>query len=180
MASGAVRRGVRGRGGCGSSPSGRGHRLTPWFSTSRLSWGLASGTLEASGMTPGKSPAGSDRSVIADVALALAGTQILAQVADDASLDGRATGLIGFNGALLAVTIAAKGLLGTFWWAPQVVVVISTLMLLRALYGRFIDQRSSKLGLHSADIGVGARPFYEGYAEQPALAAQEVLLRDLS
>jgi hypothetical protein len=100
---------------------------------------LACGTLEASGGTRGTSAAVGDRSVIADVALALAGTQILAQVADDASLDGRATGLIGFNGALLAVTIAAKGLLGTFWWAPPVVVVISTLMLLRALYGLFVS-----------------------------------------
>jgi hypothetical protein len=40
------------------------------------------------------------RGVIVDAALASVETQLLAQVADDASLDGRATGLIGFNGAL--------------------------------------------------------------------------------
>jgi hypothetical protein len=82
-------------------------------------------------------PTDETRGLIVDAALALAETQLLAQVADDASLDGRATGLIGFNGALLAASIAAKELLklGRFWPVPIAVMVASTLMLLWALYG---------------------------------------------
>ena len=75
--------------------------------------------------------------MIVDAALALAETQLLAQVADDASLDGRATGLIGFNGALLAAAIAAKELLklGPLWPSPFVVLFMTTGMLLYVFMG---------------------------------------------
>jgi hypothetical protein len=147
-------------------------------------------------------PSDETRGVIADTALALAGTQLLAQVADDASLDGRATGLIGFNGALLAAAIAAKELLklGPLWPSPFVVVFVATGMLLYVLYGgrHRLDQRDGDALASSpakataeddhgrarpnrvgASLGIQAGVFYETYAEGPPLKARELLLGEL-
>ena len=133
-------------------------------------------------------PSDETRGVVADAALALVETQLLAQVADDASLDGRATGLIGFNGALLAAVIAAKELLvlGPLWPSPIGVIAAATLMLLRSLYGgrRRRDQRDHELqprpNREGVSVGVRADEFYEQYAEGPALDARERLLDDLA
>lgn len=132
-------------------------------------------------------PSDDTRGVIADAALTLAETQLLAQVADDASLDGRATGLIGFNGALLAAVIAAKELveLGPYGPSPIGVVVLATFMLLWGLYGgrRRLDRRDDHLEAQSnrvgVSVGVRADKFYETYAEGPPLEARERLLDDL-
>lgn len=119
---------------------------------------------------------------VVDAALALARTQLLAQVADDASLDGRATGLVGFNGVLLAATIPAKELLGKYWYAPAPVVIVGTLMLLWGLYG---GRRIRDLLLdlwrprHRVDVGIPALQFYVDFAAGPSLVARERLLRDL-
>jgi hypothetical protein len=43
--------------------------------------------------------------------LALARTQLAGQIADENSLDGRTMGTLGFNGALLAADLVARGLL---------------------------------------------------------------------
>jgi hypothetical protein len=48
--------------------------------------------------------------------LALAQTQLLAQLAGETSLDGRTMGVLAFNGALLAADVAARGSLSTWWW----------------------------------------------------------------
>lgn len=144
--------------------------------------------MTASGAKDDFTPSDETRGVVLDAALALAETQLLAQAADDASLDGRATGLIGFNGALLAAAIAAKELvrLGPFWPAPIVVMVGSTLMLLWALYGgrRRRDQRDDHLQPQpnrvGVSLGVRANRFYERYAEGPPLDARERLLDDLA
>jgi hypothetical protein len=132
-------------------------------------------------------PSDETRGVVADAALALVETQLLAQVADDASLDGRATGLIGFNGALLAAAIAAKELLalGPFWPSPIAVVAASTLMLLWVLYGgsRRHDRRDHELQPRpnrvGVSVGIRADKFYEQYAEGHPLEARERLLDDL-
>jgi hypothetical protein len=58
--------------------------------------------------------------------LAFSQTQILAQVTDEASLDSRTIGLLAFNGALLGGTLAAKALLGYYWWAPLIVVALAS------------------------------------------------------
>jgi hypothetical protein len=155
----------------------------------RPSRDLACGILAAAGGTPFKA-SDETRGVVADAALALVEAQLLAQVADDASLDGRATGLIGFNGALLAAAIAAKELLklGPFWPSPIAVVIVTTLMLLWALYGgrRRLDRRSgneapqpqpNRVGV---SVGIRADKFYEQYAEGPPLEARERLLDDLA
>jgi len=103
-------------------------------------------------------------------ALDLAQTQLSAQVADDASLDGRTTGLVGLNGALLAADLAAKDLLGSFWWSPLPAVVASTALLLRTLFG--VDRK----GL---DLSVRAAVFYVSEGTGRAMPARELLLAEL-
>lgn len=133
-------------------------------------------------------PSDATRSVILDAALSLAQTQLLAQAADDASLDGRATGLIGFNGALLAAVIAAKELLnlGRFWPGPLIVLAGATLMLLWALYGgrrrrdQQVDRVEPQPNRKGVSLGIPARTFYEDFAEGPPLEARERLLDDLA
>src|SRR5271166_2054166 len=73
--------------------------------------------------------------VVLDEALQLVRMQLLAQIADDGSLDVRATGIVGFNGALVAATIGAKNLLGTYWYAPLFPVGISIFILIVSLFG---------------------------------------------
>lgn len=56
-----------------------------------------------------------------DAALSLARTQPVGQLADETSVDGRMMGTLGFSGALLAACLAARSLLGAFWWMPLLV-----------------------------------------------------------
>jgi hypothetical protein len=111
-----------------------------------------------------------DKSTILDAALGLAQTQLSAQVADDASLDGRTTGLIGLNGALLAADFAIKGVLGTLWYAPLFAVVVSTAFLVPTLFG--VDRK----GL---DFAARAAVFYTSQGTRRAIAARELLLAEL-
>lgn len=57
---------------------------------------------------------------VLDAMLAFSETQILAQGAEEASIDGRTMGVLAFAGALLGGTLAAQGLLGPAWWTPLV------------------------------------------------------------
>jgi hypothetical protein len=75
------------------------------------------------------------RGVIVDTALALVETQMLAQVAEDANIDGRTTGLLGFSGALAAATVAAKEPIGSLWFLPLIVLGAATFVFLWILYG---------------------------------------------
>lgn len=50
-----------------------------------------------------------------DASLGLAQTQLLGQLADETSIDGRAMGVLAFSGALLAADVAAKDTLGRWW-----------------------------------------------------------------
>lgn len=84
-----------------------------------------------------KRPAGGDTSEqgnVLDAMLALSHTQILAQVTDEASLDSRTVGLLAFEGALLGGTLAAKSLLGHYWWTPFIAVGISTVPCLWSVF----------------------------------------------
>jgi hypothetical protein len=131
-------------------------------------------------------PSDETKGEIADAALALAEAQLLAQVADDASLDGRTTGLIGFNGALLVATIAVKELLGGLWLVPLFVVGVATLMLLWVLYGgqkrhdRRDDHTEPEPNRGGLAVGVRAGQFYEAYKMGPSLDARERLLGELA
>jgi hypothetical protein len=126
--------------------------------------------MEASGGTPFK-PSEETKGAIAGAAIALAETQLLAQVADDASLDGRTTGLIGLNGALLVADFAIKGELGTLWFLPLIVVAASTAMLIPTLFGP--DRRGS-------DVATRAALFYETKATVKVIRGLELLLAELN
>jgi hypothetical protein len=116
-------------------------------------------------------------------ALHLVRAQLLVQIADDGSLDVRATGIVGFNGALVAATIAAKNLLGTYWYAPFFPLGISTIILLSSLFGG-LDRRISKLEKEqrraSFDVGIEAVPYYEAFGGSRANEGRVRLLGDLA
>jgi hypothetical protein len=99
--------------------------------------------------------------------LALAQTQILAQVTDEASLDGRNMGLLAFNGALLGGTLAAKTLLGGYWWTPLVAVGLATAPCLWSVFAK------------NSAFGPPAREFYEKFGGQDSRLARTQLLADL-
>jgi hypothetical protein len=129
-------------------------------------------------------PSDETRGTIVDAALALAETQLLAQVAEDANLDGRTTGLLGFSGALAAVTIAAKEPIGgSLWLVPLFVLGAVTLVFLWILYGgtRFRDlltalwHAPNRLG-----FGVPAWAFYEKFVGTSSLEARAKLLEELA
>jgi hypothetical protein len=96
---------------------------------------------------------------VLDAMLALSHTQILAQVTDEASLDSRTVGMLAFNGALLGGTLAARNLLGYYWWTPFVGVGLSTLPCLWSVFKKtsaFGPQALAFYGEFGAE-GLGAR-----------------------
>jgi hypothetical protein len=105
--------------------------------------------------------------------LALARTQLLGQLADETSLDGRTAGTLGFNGALLAAAIAARGVLGAYWWTPLLTVGMATLYCLRPALA--IDQAFAR----NSDLGPLADEFYHAYIGQSSTLASEQMLNDL-
>ena len=108
-----------------------------------------------------------------DASLALAQTQLIGQLTDETSLDGRTTGTLGFNGALLAVDVAARSLLGPYWWAPLIALGLATLCCL----GPALAVGSSFT--RNADLGPPANAFYRIYVGQSSACAREQLLDDL-
>ena len=109
-----------------------------------------------------------EQGALLDAMLALAETQILAQVADEASIDGRTIGVLAFNGVLLGGTLAAKTLLGRYWWTPLGVVGIATLPCLWSVFKK------------TSAFGPLARGFYEKFAPLGPLGARAQLLADLN
>ncbi len=112
-------------------------------------------------------PKEADRGAILDASLRLAETQLLAQSADETSLDGRTMGVLAFNGALLVSDIAAKTLLGTWWWAPLPTVGVASALCLRSI---FVD---------GPDLGLEALTFYTTFGGQLSLLGREQLLVEL-
>ncbi len=102
-----------------------------------------------------------------DAMLALSQTQILAQVMDEASLDSRTVGLLAFNGALLGGTLAAKSLLGHYWWVPLVVVGLATGPCLWSVFEK------------TSAFGPSALVFYQEFGGTGPLKARTQLLADL-
>jgi hypothetical protein len=112
-------------------------------------------------------PKDGDLSAVLDATLALSQTQLLAQIADETSLDGRTMGILGFNGALVAADIAAKGLLGSWWWMPLPFVLIATLLCARSVFAK------------DTFLGPEALTFFANYGGQSSKLARETLLADL-
>jgi hypothetical protein len=108
-----------------------------------------------------------------EASLSLARTQLVGQLADETSVDGRTMGTLGFSGALLAADLAAKGALGAFWWMPLPVLSVAALCCLGPTLG---------LGVNFArgtDLGPIADAVYRAYGAGPAPEACEQLLFDL-
>jgi hypothetical protein len=108
-----------------------------------------------------------DESEILNATLVLSQTQILAQVTDEASLDGRNMGLLAFNGALLGGTLAAKDLLGHYWWTPLLAVGLSSVPCLWSAFKK------------TSAYGPRALKFFEEFGGQHSHAARSQLLADL-
>lgn len=100
-------------------------------------------------------------------ALAHAETQLLAQIADETSLDGRLIGVLGFNGALIAADIAAQPLLRFWWWAPLPFLATASFRCFRSIFSK------------ETLLGPSALAFYADYGGQTARLAREQLLADL-
>jgi len=108
-----------------------------------------------------------DQDLILVSALELGETQLLAQIADETSLDGRLMGILGFNGALLAADIAAKSILHFWWWSPLPFIAFASYRCFAAIF-----QEETKLG-------PAALEFYAEYGGQNAREARAQLLSDL-
>ncbi len=117
---------------------------------------------------PATTPYPTHREDLLQATLELAQTQLLAQIADETSLDGRTMGILAFLGALLAVDVAAKDILGTWWWTPLVGVGLATLPCLRSILSK------------DTDLGPLSVTFYATYGGHPSSAAREQLLADLA
>ncbi len=108
-----------------------------------------------------------------DAVLSLAQTQLVGQLADETSVDGRTMGALGFSGALFAAGIAAKDVLGMVWWAPSLVLGAAALCCLGPTLGFGLDFRQG------TDLGPTAAAFYRTYRAEPLPATREQLLFDL-
>ena len=102
-----------------------------------------------------------------EAALELAQTQILGQLEQETSIDGQTIGILAFLGALLAVDVAAKDVLGNFWWTPLVPVVAGMLPCFLSIFAG------------PPFLGPRAVEFYKTYGGHPSRAAREQLLADL-
>ena len=111
--------------------------------------------------------------ILLDSVLSLAQTQLVGQIADETSVDGRTMGALGFSGALLASAVAVKGVLGGFWWVPTLVLGASALCCLGPTLGIGLDSR------RGTDIGPMAAAFYRIYRAEPLAESRELLLFDL-
>jgi hypothetical protein len=115
-----------------------------------------------------------DAQDLLDDSLALARTQLIGQLTDETSLDGRTMGTLGFNGALLAADVAARGLLGAYWWVPLIAVGLATLCCLRPALA--IGPNFAR----PTDFGPLADEFYRTFADGPSTVGREQMLDDLS
>ncbi len=108
-----------------------------------------------------------------EAALSLAQTQIVGQLAEEAGVDGRTMGTLGFSGALFVGALAAKRALGAVWWIPVVVLAVAVLCCVAPTLGLGVD-----LG-RDTDLGPNAKALYRTYGAQPSPALTERLLSDL-
>lgn len=102
-----------------------------------------------------------------EAALEVVQTQLLAQLAEETSIDGGTMGWLAFLGALLAVDVAAKGLLGKWWWTPLLGVGAATVPCLMSIFAG------------APQLGPRIIPFYERYGGHESRVARTQLLADM-
>jgi hypothetical protein len=113
---------------------------------------------------------GADGQDLLGASLALAQTQIAGQVAEEASLDSRLMGILGFAGALVGTDVAIRELLGTCWWIPLIPLGLAALVCLSAV---------RNVRLVPTDLGPEPGVFYSTYSGSPRLLAHQQLLAEL-
>jgi hypothetical protein len=111
--------------------------------------------------------------LLLDAALSLAQTQLVGQLADETSVDGRMMGTLGFSGALLAADLVARSALGEFWWMPALVLGSATLLCFAPTLWLGEDS------MRKTDLGPGANAFYQRYGGQRPRMSRQQLLSDL-
>lgn len=109
----------------------------------------------------------SDGEDLLEAALEVSQTQIVAQLAEETSIDGATMGWLALLGALLAVDVAAKGLLHKWWWTPLVGVGAATVPCLISIFAA------------PPQFGPRIVPFYERYGGHASKAARTQLLADM-
>ena len=125
-------------------------------------------------VTPVRIVADFDGQDLLDASLALAHTQLVAQLTDEATLDARMTGTLGLTGALLAADLAAKDFLaGSAWWIMLIVITCATACCLSPAFG--IGRNVSRC----TDVGPDPVAFYNDFVGRPPRRAREQLLADL-
>lgn len=108
-----------------------------------------------------------EKEELLDAMLEFSETQVLAQVADEASVDGRTMGVLAFAGALLGGTLAARDLLGPAWWTPLVPLAVASAWCLWS-----VKKEATAYGPY-------ALTFYERFGSLGPLLARTQLLADL-
>jgi hypothetical protein len=114
---------------------------------------------------------GADGQDLLGASLALAHTQIMAQLADETSVDARTMGTLGFSGALLALDVPSRSLLGPGWW----VLLIGAGLTIAACLSPALRARR----FAQPDFGPSAGAFYSKFDGSPLKAARQQLLVDL-
>jgi hypothetical protein len=114
---------------------------------------------------------GADGQDLLGASLSLAQTQIAAQLADETSVDARMMGTLGFSGALLAVDVPSRSLLGAAWW----VLLIGLGLAIGACFRPALSVRR----FAEADVGPPAGVFYSAFNGISLDAARQQLLADL-
>lgn len=99
--------------------------------------------------------------------IALAQTQLLAQMLDCGNADGRSMGLLGLDGALAGADFAARSVFGESWWIPLPGLALSAALLLGLRRGLRIQ------------VGPSPREFYAAHGGQSDASAEIQLLSDL-
>lgn len=108
-----------------------------------------------------------------DASISLAHTQLAGQLADETGIDARTMGTLGFVGALLAVDIAAKDLLGVAWWVVLIALGAAACCCLGTVLGIGVGVA------RDPDFGPDPSGFYVRYAGARSSVAREQLLTDL-
>ncbi len=107
------------------------------------------------------------RTTAVESLIGLAQSQIAAGMARAANIDAQALGLIGLDAGLIAVAVAAQGLLGPNWW-----VAIPGLVVSIAIGG-------AALAITRFDLGPEPEKLY-GQIEAKALSGEETIARLLA
>jgi hypothetical protein len=129
---------------------------------------LWAGLLGFLGFFPRTNPPSDDQAEdLLEAALEVSQTQVLAQLAEETSIDGETMGWLAFLGALLAVDVAAKDLLHKWWWTPLIGVAVAMVPCLISIFAA------------PPQLGPRIVPFYERFGGYESKAARTQLLADM-